>query len=37
MRVIAKKTLKIFWESSPKYADAQSALEAWHFEAMKAT
>lgn len=37
MRVIAKKTLKDFWQSTPKYADAQSALEAWHSEASKAS
>ncbi len=37
MRVIAKRTLKKFWESSPEYADAQSPLEAWHFEVLKAS
>lgn len=36
MRVIAKRTLKNFWEASPEYADAQSPLEAWHAEALKA-
>ena len=29
MRVIAKSTLRQFWEQ-PAYADAQAALEAWH-------
>ena len=36
MRVIAKRTLKQFWESSPQYSDAQAPLEAWHAEALKA-
>ena len=36
MRVIAKRTLKRFWESSPEYFDAKSSLEAWHLEALKA-
>lgn len=35
MRVIAKRTLKQFWESSPKYTDSQAPLEAWHAEAIK--
>lgn len=29
MRIIAKRTLKEFWE---RYPDAQSPLEAWHAE-----
>ena len=37
MRVIAKRTLREFWESSPKYADSQAPIEAWHAEALKAT
>ena len=37
MRVIAKRTLREFWESSQKYADAQAPIEAWHAEALKAT
>ena len=36
MRIIAKRTLREFWESDPKYADVQSPLEAWHEEALKA-
>lgn len=36
MRVIAKRTLRDFWESEPKYADARSSLEAWHNEALRA-
>ncbi len=37
MRVIAKRTLRNFWESLPQYADAQAQLEAWHSEALKAS
>jgi len=33
MRVIAKRTLRQFWE---QYPDAQGPLEAWHAEATKA-
>ncbi len=36
MRVIAKRTLREFWESSPKYANAKGSLEAWYSEALKA-
>jgi len=32
MRVIAKRTLREFWESNPKYADSQGQLEAWYQE-----
>lgn len=31
MRVIAKSTLKRFWER-PQYADAREPLESWHDE-----
>ncbi len=37
MRVIAKRTLRAFWESSPKHADSKGSLEAWHAEVLKAT
>lgn len=37
MRAIAKRTLREFWESSRKYADAQAPIEAWHAEALKAS
>ena len=37
MRIIAKRTLREFWESLPKYADSQASLESWHFEALKAS
>lgn len=36
MRVIAKKTLRAFWESKPEFADAKGPLEAWHAEAVAA-
>lgn len=36
MRIIAKKTLREFWESDPKYTDAQAPIEAWHEETKKA-
>jgi mRNA interferase HigB len=35
MRVIAKKTLRQFWEQK-RYADAKGSLEAWHDEACAA-
>ena len=35
MRVIAKSTLKKFWEQ-PRYGDSRGALESWHEEAIKA-
>ena len=30
MRVIAKRTLREFWTSSPQYAEAEEPLLAWH-------
>lgn len=36
MRVIAKRTLREFYEQS-LYRDAQGPLEAWHAEAVRAT
>lgn len=36
MRVIAKRTLREFWESNSQYQDAKSALENWYKEASKA-
>ncbi len=35
MRIIAKRSLKIFWELAGK-EDSQAALEAWHEEVSKA-
>ena len=36
MRVIARKTLRKFWESTPEFADAKGPLEAWYAEAVEA-
>jgi len=36
MRVIAKSTLRKFWEQ-PDYRDAQGPLESWHEEVVKAS
>lgn len=35
MRIIAKSTLKRFWEQAA-YSDAKGPLESWHEEALKA-
>ena len=35
MRVIARRTLKNFWEQSA-YSDAQGPLESWYEETLKA-
>lgn len=32
MRIIAKRTLREFWESSSRFRDAKGPLEAWHAE-----
>ncbi len=37
MRVISKRTLREFWESSLQYEDAKSSLEVWHGETLKVT
>jgi len=36
MRIIAKRTLRDFWESSSKYSEARGPLEAWHEEVAEA-
>ena len=36
MRIIAKRTLREFWQSNPKYNDARAPLEAWHEEVIEA-
>ncbi|KJS04782.1 MAG: toxin RelE [Gammaproteobacteria bacterium BRH_c0] len=36
MRVIARSTLKAFWESNPAYAEAKQPLLAWHRHVLKA-
>ncbi len=35
MRIIAKRTLREFWQLS-QYQDAKAPLEAWHAEVLKA-
>ncbi len=35
MRIISRKTLRLFWEKA-KYADAEQPLKAWFGEAAKA-
>jgi len=35
MRVIAKKTLREFWESKPEFMDSKAPLEAWYLEILK--
>ena len=35
MRIISRKTLKLFWQK-PQYADAEQALKAWFREASNA-
>ncbi|MBF0621186.1 MAG: type II toxin-antitoxin system HigB family toxin [Magnetococcales bacterium] len=36
MRIIAKRTLREFWESSPTFCDSKGQLEAWHSFVLKA-
>jgi len=36
MRVIAKRTLRRFWETHPRGEGARAALEAWHAQAVDA-
>jgi mRNA interferase HigB len=35
VRIIAKRTLRLFWEKSRRYADAKRALEDWHAQVRK--
>ena len=37
MRVIAKRTLREFWQSHPQFGDARAPIEAWHAEVSKAS
>lgn len=30
MRIIAKRTLRLFWETHPRGAEAKAPLELWH-------
>jgi len=36
VRIIAKRTLRQFWERDRRYADAQRALEDWHAQVSRA-
>jgi mRNA interferase HigB len=36
MRVIARRTLREFWEIDPAYADSEKPLKAWFHEAEQA-
>ncbi len=35
-RIIAKRTLRLFWEGNPRYRDAKRALEDWHAQVGRA-
>lgn len=37
MRVLTRKTLRLFWESEPRHLGAKAPLEAWLAEAEAAT
>jgi mRNA interferase HigB len=36
VRILSKRTLREFWESSPQYADAEDQLKSWYREAKQA-
>jgi mRNA interferase HigB len=36
MRIIAKRTLREFWESVPQHTDSEEPLKAWYREAKQA-
>jgi mRNA interferase HigB len=36
VRILSKRTLREFWESSPKYGDAEDPLKSWYREAKQA-
>jgi mRNA interferase HigB len=36
MRVIAKRTLRLFWERHPRGMEAKTALEVWHSTTVRA-
>ncbi len=36
MRIIAKRTLRLFWERERRFADAKRALEDWHAQVSRA-
>jgi mRNA interferase HigB len=37
VRVIAKRSLRLFWGGDKRHADARAPLEAWYREAVQAT
>jgi mRNA interferase HigB len=37
VRILSKRTLREFWESSPKYTDAEDPLKSWYREAKQAS
>lgn len=36
MRIIAKRTQRVFWERERRFADAKRALQDWHAQVRKA-
>ena len=36
MRIVAKRTLRLFWEGNRRYTDAKRALEDWHAQVRRA-
>ncbi len=36
MRIIAKSTLRKFWETTPEYADAKTGMTEWYNYSLKA-
>lgn len=36
MRIIAKRTLRLFWKQDRRYADARRALEDWYAQVSQA-
>jgi mRNA interferase HigB len=37
VRILSKRTLREFWESSPKYADTEDPLKSWYRESKQAS
>ncbi len=37
MRIISRRSLRDFYEQNTQYIDAKSGLDAWYYEAKKAT
>ena len=36
MRILAKSTLRMFWESSSEFFDAKTAMSEWYNSSLKA-